>query len=161
MVRTDSPIVFWDYCLERRVLIENSSAKDNFLLKGAVPHSVMTGEMTDISNLCNFQWYEWIKFRKPGEQFPFPTEWLGRCLGPALNKGNAMSQHVLTEAGEVLPVQMLRKLTPAELSSATEIEKRNNMDLKIRERYGNSRNVPDNWVKRRKKPCDYNNIRQM
>ena len=106
------------------MLIENSSAKDNYLLKGAVPHSMMTGEMTDISNLCNFQWYEWIKFRKPGEPFPYPTEWLGRCLGPAHAKGNAMSQHVLTEAGEVLPVQTLRKLSQAELSSPKEIEKR-------------------------------------
>ena len=154
MVRADSPMVFWDYCLERRVLIENSSAKDNYLLKGAVPHSMMTGEMTDISNLCNFQWYEWIKFRKPWEPFPYPTEWLGRCLGPAHAKGNAMSQHVLTEAGEVLPVQTLRKLSQAELSSPTEIEKRNKLDAKIRERYGDSKNVPDNWVKRRRKPGD-------
>ena len=154
MVRADSPMILWDYCIERRVLIENASAKDNYLLKGSVPHSMMTGEMTDISNLCNFNWYEWVKFRKPGEQFPYPTEWLGRCLGPSNSQGNAMSQNVLTESGEVLPVQTLRKLTPAEVSSPTEIEKRNKMDSVIRKRFGDSKNVPDNWVKRRRKPGD-------
>ena len=43
-------------------------AKDNHLLNGSVPHSVMTDEMTDISQICNFRWYEWVKFRKPGER---------------------------------------------------------------------------------------------
>ena len=84
MIKADSPIIFWDYCIERRAMIENSMAKDNYLLKGSVPHSYMTGEMTDISNLCVYNWYEWIKFRKVGEQYPYPTEWLGRCLGPAV-----------------------------------------------------------------------------
>ena len=49
--------------------------------------------------------YEWIKFRKPGEQLLYSTKWLGRCLGPALNQGNAMSKNVLTEAREVFLVQ--------------------------------------------------------
>ena len=115
MVKADSPLILWDYCIERRAAIENSIAKENYQLKGSVPHSVMTGELTEISNLCNFKWYEWVKFRKTGEQYPYPTEWIGRCLGPAVSKGNAMSQNVLTESGEVLPVQTLRRLTPSEL----------------------------------------------
>ena len=60
MTTSDSPIVFWCYCIERRAMIENACAKDNFLLKGNAPHSVMTGEMTDISNVSNFRWYEWV-----------------------------------------------------------------------------------------------------
>ena len=78
MIRANSPLVFWCYCLERRAHIENVIAKDNFLLNGMVPHSMMTGEMTEISNLCNFGWYERVKFRKPGEAYSSPTEWLGR-----------------------------------------------------------------------------------
>ena len=57
MVEADSPLVFWDYCIERRAIIERNIAKDNHLLKGSVPHFVMTGEMTNISNICNFKWY--------------------------------------------------------------------------------------------------------
>ena len=63
MTSSDSPLVLWCYCIERRAMIENACAKDNFLLKGNSPHSMMTGEVTDISNLCNFKWYEWVKFR--------------------------------------------------------------------------------------------------
>ena len=154
MTQSDSPIVFWCYCIERRALIENCCAKDNYLLKGSCPHSVMTGEMTDISHLCNFKWYEWVKFRKPGEQYPYPTEQIGRCLGPAINKGNMMSQHVLTETGEILPTQTLRSLTQNEIESPTEKEKRKRMDDVIRRKYGDSKSVPDNWIKRRKKPSD-------
>ena len=110
--------------------------------------------MTDISNLCNFQSQEWIKFRKPREQFPYPTEWFGRCLGPAHAKDNAMSQYILTESGKVLSAQTLRKLTQAEILSPTEIEKRNKMHSKIQERNGDSGNVPDNWIKRRRKLGD-------
>ena len=154
MNQSDSPIIFWCYCIERRALIENATAKNNFLLNGSCPHSMMTGEMTDISNLCNFKWYEWVKFRKPGEQYPYPTEHLGRCLGPALNKGNAMSQHVLTETGEVLPVQTLRSLTQSEVISETETQKRKRMDETIRTRFGDSKTVPENWIKRRRKHND-------
>ena len=114
----------------------------------------MTGEMTDISNLCNFKWYEWVKFRRPGEQYPYPSEHLGRCLGPAINKGNAMSQNILTETGEVLPVQTLRSLTQNELNSDSEIIKRRRMDETIRTRFGDSRSVPENWIARRSKPND-------
>ena len=115
---------------------------------------MMTGEITDISHLCNFAWYEWVKFRKPGESYPYPTEHLGRCLGPAINKGNGMSQNVLTAHGEVIPTQTLRSLTESELASPTEIEKRKQMDAEIRKRYGDSKSIPDNWIKRRKKPGD-------
>ena len=115
--------------------MENVIAKDTFLLNGMVPHSMMTGEMTDISNLSNFGWYEWVKFRKPGEPYPAPTEWLGRCLGPAANKGNEMSQYVLTSSGEVLPVQTLRKLTESDKSNPNEIKARKKMDEYIINRF--------------------------
>ena len=154
MASSDSPLVFWCYCIERRAMIENACAKDNFLLKGNSPHSMMTGEVTDISNLCNFKWYEWVKFRKPGEPYPYPTEHLGRCLGPAVNKGNAMSQNVVTESGKIIPTQTLRSLTDSEVRSSTEIERRSKMDKFIRSRYGDSTSVPDNWIKRRRKPGD-------
>ena len=154
MIRANSPMIFWDFCIERRARIENALAKNNHLLKGSVPHSVISGEVTDISNICNFGWNEWIKFRKPGEKYPYPTEWLGRCLGPAHNKGNEMSQSVLTEAGEVLPIQTLRKLTEAEVNNPNEKERRKRMDEFVFSKYGDARNVPDNWVARRRRPGD-------
>ena len=55
-----------------------------------VPHSIMTGDITDISPLCNFGWYKWTNYRKLGEevQFPYPTEIPVILLVTDKNKGN-------------------------------------------------------------------------
>ena len=65
-----------------------------------------------------------------------------------------MSQSVLTEVGEVLLIQTLRKLTEAKVNNPTEIERKMKVDEFIVNRYGDARNVPDNWVARRRRPGD-------
>ena len=62
MKTAESPMVYWDYCCERRARIMNATAKDIFMLQGQTPHSFMTGQPTDISHLCAFAWYEWVYF---------------------------------------------------------------------------------------------------
>ena len=133
MKLSGSPMVFWCYCIERRSEIMVCSARNNPNLNGMVPRSMMTGEVTDISHLCNFQWYEWVKFRRMGPEaaYPYPSEHLGRCLGPAKNKGTAMSQNILLMNGKVIPVQTLRSLTPAEIDSSLEKTKRDEFDANI------------------------------
>ena len=96
----------------------------------------MTGYLTDISNLCNVGWYQWVKLRNTGEKYLYPTEGIGLCLVTAQLKVNVMSQNVMTESGEVLPVQTVLKLTPSEESSPTEEGKRKKMDEYIREIFG-------------------------
>jgi hypothetical protein len=54
MKESDSPMVFWDYCFERRARIHNLTAKSNFKLHGTNAHTVTTGEVGDVSNLCRF-----------------------------------------------------------------------------------------------------------
>ena len=156
MKLSGSPLVLWCYCMERRSEIMACSAKNNSNLNGMVPRSMMLGEVTDISHLCNFQWYEWVKFRRvgPDAAYPFPSEHLGRCLGPARNKGNAMSQNVLLGNGKVIPIQTLRSLTPAELDSDLEKQKRKVFDAAIYKLYGDHKSVPSNWVTRRRKAND-------
>ena len=65
-----------------------------------------------------------------------------------------MSQTVLTENGEVITAQTCRKLLPSEISSPSKLKKRIKMDEYIRKGYGDSRNTPENWVKRWRKPGD-------
>ena len=117
---------------------------------------MMTGKMTVILHLCNFQWYEWIKFRRIGPEaaYPYPSEHLGRCLGPARNKGTAMSQHVLLINGNVIPVQTLRSLTAAKIDSELEKKKRDEFDQNIERLYGTYMSVPPNWTNRRRKAND-------
>ena len=71
----------------------------------------MIGQLTDISHLCEFKFYKWIKYKRVGVQFPFATEQLGRCLGPAVNQGSRMCQYVLADRGNVMSLQTLRRLT--------------------------------------------------
>jgi hypothetical protein len=58
MRESGSPIVLWDYCLERRALISQATSKKLFQLHGSNPHTSTFGTQADISNLCHFGWYE-------------------------------------------------------------------------------------------------------
>ena len=78
---TGSPIVLWDYCMERQVLISQVTAKKElFQLHGTNPHTATFGTQADILNLCLFGWYEWIYFRDQQAAYPFQKECLGRCV---------------------------------------------------------------------------------
>jgi hypothetical protein len=87
-----SPLVLWDYCMERRALIFQITAKKLFQLNGTNPHTLTFGSEADISHICQYGWYEWIYYRDVKTSFPYQKERLGRCLGPAKNEGNAMAQ---------------------------------------------------------------------
>ena len=140
---SNCPMKLWDYCATYMANVNNSIAHDHFQLQGTTPHTMMTGQPTDISSLCEFGWYEWVYFRENANLFPLPKEALGRCLGPAINAGNAMSQWVLNRNGTVLPKQTLRKLTPQELRDPEEIKKREEFTQAIQNKLGDSISLPD------------------
>jgi hypothetical protein len=142
MKESDCPLALWDYCVERRARINNLTARNLFSLHGNTPHQDMTGEEGDISNLCQYGWYEWCYFREKKNKFPFNREILGRILGPATGEGNEMAQWVLKANGNVVPRRTCRPLNAAELHSPTEIEKRKIFDTVIRERWGTSMSPP-------------------
>ena len=104
-----SPLVSWCYCMERRSEINACCSRNNYNLDRQVPRTFMTGEETDISHICNLEWNEWVTFCRirPEDAYPFPNGHFGRCLGPARNKGNLMSQYVLLESGKVISIQTL------------------------------------------------------
>ena len=85
--------------MKRRALIFQITAKKLFQLSGVNPHTITFGTEADISNLCQYGWYEWVYFRDVKTSFPYQKECLGRCLGPAKNEGNAMAQWILKANG--------------------------------------------------------------
>ena len=114
MFQSNCPMVFWCYCVERRTDIINTTVRSNHLLQGVPPH-IITGQPSDISPLCEFEWYyKWVIYRVKGQKFPLQHQKLGRVLGSAKNAGSMMSKWVLTATGDVMPIQTLRSLTPAE-----------------------------------------------
>ena len=67
---SNGPLAFWDYCVERRVRINNLAARDTVKLRGSNPHTSLTGEEGNISNLCQFGFYNWCYYYGQGEAFP-------------------------------------------------------------------------------------------
>ena len=140
MKEADCPLVFWDYCVERRVRIHNLTSRKLFQLHGTNPYTALTGEEGDISNLCQYKWYDWCYYREHKEVFPKPKELLGRVLGPTKGDGNEMAQWILTSKGTVVPRRTMRPLTVAEIFSHTEHKRRAWFDRLIERKHGTSIN---------------------
>jgi hypothetical protein len=139
---SNCPLAFWDYCVERRARINNLTARNLFQLHGTNSHTSTTGDEGDISNLVQYQWYDWCYYREHKNSFPFNREVLGRVLGPAKGEGNEMAQWLLKANGNVVPRRTSRPLHIAELHSPTEAKKRETFDALIERRWGTSINPP-------------------
>jgi hypothetical protein len=77
MQMTFLPLVLWDYCMERRALIFQITAKKLFQLNGMNPHTITFGTEFDISNLFQYAWYKWVYFCDVKTAFPYQKECLG------------------------------------------------------------------------------------
>ena len=79
-------------------------------------------------------------------QFPFSEAMLGRCLGPAKNEGNEMTQWILKQNGGMVPRRTVRKLTSEILAPSNEIEKakRDAFDINIKRKLDDSFSPPVN-----------------
>jgi len=144
MKESDCPLVLWDYCVERRARISNLSARKQFSLHGLNSYTSLTSEEGDISNLCQFSFYDWCYFRDQGVAFPFNKEVLGRVLGPATGQGNEMAQWILKANGRVVPRRSCRPLNTSEIYNSSEIRKRKVFNDLIRGKLGDSVNPPSN-----------------
>ena len=141
MRESNSPMVLWDYAIERRALIHNAVPRPLFQAQGKTPHECTFGVQNDISKICNFGWYEWVYYRDFGS-FPENKEKLGRLLGPSKNEGNAMSQSVLVASGAVITRRTIRPLRNSEIHSETEKRKRKIFDDIILKKLGDSMSKP-------------------
>ena len=137
--RTNSPLSLWDYCAERCARIHNVTPRNLFQLNGSNPSASTFGTAPDISNICQFDWFDWCYYRESGKvQFPFQHRQLGRVLGPMKNEGNEMAQAVLNIHGNVVPRRTVTRLTHEEMNSAPEIAKRKAFDDAIFSKFCNS-----------------------
>ena len=123
MNESNSPIPFWDYCVERRAQISNLTANRRFNLQNSSVYTLLTQEKDEISNLCKFNWYEWYYYRECSNNYPFTCLVLGRVLGPATGEGNKMCQWVLKANGNVVPCRTVRSLKIYEVHKPVEEKK--------------------------------------
>ena len=68
---SDCPLSFWEYCVERQARINNLTAKSTFILHVANSYISLTGKEGDISNFCQYKWYDWWYYIEHKERFPF------------------------------------------------------------------------------------------
>ena len=54
LFKSNSPMILWDYALERRAKIICSTPRPNHLLNGMNPYTKLTGQVTYISDLVDF-----------------------------------------------------------------------------------------------------------
>ena len=64
--QSNSPMTLWCYCIEKRAKIHNAIIRPLFQAQGRSTHVCTFGVQGDISNICNFGWYEWVYYRDSG-----------------------------------------------------------------------------------------------
>ena len=99
----NSPLVFLDYCAEGRVAITNMTVKNLFQLQGKNAHTATYREQRDIFIIFQLGWCKWVYARDGYEPFTHMTEILDRCIGPARNEGNELTQWILNINMQVVP----------------------------------------------------------
>ena len=87
MDHTGTPAKFWLLCLFFIIGLCNVLVNS----KGQIPLSVMTNQVTDVSAYLQFHWWQEVFFEQPDK-----SECLGRWVGVAQDKGDALTYFVLT-----------------------------------------------------------------
>jgi hypothetical protein len=99
MMKTGSPKVLWDHCIELEALIRSNTSNDIYMTSGEVLETIMTGSTADISHICEFAWYDWVMFRDNILTFPDDKLILGCYLGPAIDIGSALTASFMRQMG--------------------------------------------------------------
>ena len=136
MLDENSPLVFWDYFADRRDHIKNVKTNYFYWLRGKTPHFATFGEEGDISNICQFGWYEWVYLCETTTEFPFWSRVICRCLRPTKNKGNEMTQWVLKTNWQIVPRWTMWRLTTNKLVRDSEVKNRAGFDAATKFWYG-------------------------
>jgi hypothetical protein len=115
LIKTGSPRVFWDHCIEPEGLIHSSTSNNVYMTNGEVPETIMTGSTANISHICEFGWYDWVMFRDNVPMFPDVKLTLGQYLGPATNAGSALTTKILKSNVQTVCRSTLRLLNNEEI----------------------------------------------
>ena len=88
--RTGSPRRLWCFLAELVSNIRKYTATDLPQLRGRVPYELVHGTTPDISEFCQFEWYQWVHYLDHDHERK-----LGRWLGVAHQVGGAMVSWIL------------------------------------------------------------------
>jgi hypothetical protein len=136
MIKTGSPRVLWDHCIELEALIRSSTSNSVYMTNAEVPETIMTGSTADISHICEFGWYDWVMFRDNIPTFLDVKLILGWYLEPATNVGSALTAKILKLNGQTIFRSTLRHLNDEEIHCPIHQEMRRVFDETIANHLG-------------------------
>ena len=69
MTDSSAPLKVWDWALEMEYFIRSHTAHNIYKLdgRGRVPESIISGQTADFSPYCEYGFWQWVMFRKPGD----------------------------------------------------------------------------------------------
>ena len=72
----------------------------------------MSGEMSNISQFCEFEWFEWVMFQDKIEAYPMITSgWVDRYLGLSIDMGHSLMENIIKKNGQILYRSTYQALT--------------------------------------------------
>jgi len=119
------------------------TAHDIYQFDGHIPEIAVLGETADISQFCEFGFWDWVKFRDKVVIFPDKKLVLGNYLGPSIDVGPAMMQRVMKTNGEVKDRSTVRLLTPKECVNASFHKEQEHFLSSVTDRCGQGTMVKD------------------
>ena len=69
MIESNSPMFLWYYTTDYFALIHAAVPHPLFQAQDKTPHECTFGNQSEISNIFNFGWHEWVNYRNFGS-FP-------------------------------------------------------------------------------------------
>ena len=123
--------VLWDHCIRLMSLIWSHTAHTVYELQGEVPETIMTRQTADISNIYDYDWYEWVMLRDNTTSDPYDKQTLDRYIGPATGVGSAMCYKILKAYGKISCRNTVRSLTLSECADPEHEKLRIDFDTHI------------------------------
>ena len=114
-----------------------------YALQDEVPETIMTRQTADNSNICEYDWYEWVMFRDNTTSYPDDKLSLGRYIGPETDVGSAMWYKILRADGQIVCHTTVRSLTLSELADPEHEKLRTYFNTHITDRLGAAATMGD------------------
>ena len=87
----------------------------------------------DISNICEYSWYEWVIICDQPIKYPDSPVILGRYLIPAIDVGSAMTYNILKANSDYVCRTTVCSLNLTEISCSEHKQLRNDFDTSVEE----------------------------
>ena len=136
MLKRNVPKKIWDHCLELESRICSATMLPRFDLDHQTPEAKMHGMSSDISDICEFEFYELVMFNDSQATFPETKFHVGRWLGPVVDVGSALTYKILKSNGKVFLRSTIRHLTHDELTNLDHIAMTKAFDNNIIQKIG-------------------------